>query len=121
MAGALILNAGTASPITLPIASVSMQPPRQVGAVSNAYLGGERSSLQREMQLHQYVTTPIMLTVALSVRSLTALGAQIPVTGVLFQGGIITCAMTVSWEAVAGTVGDDGWPLVTMRLAVREV
>lgn len=121
MADTLILNAGTSAPLVVPCTKAGKQAPKLVGAVSNAFAGNERSSIRREMQLHQYVTSPITSYTAHAIESLFALGASIPVSGSLFRGFIVSCAATVHSDTVPGLVGDDGFPMVTMTLDVREV
>lgn len=118
---ALILNVGTTNPLTLDCTKAAKLPPLVVGQVTNAFAGNERNATRRELQRHAYTTSPVDDATRDAVERLCALSAVIPVTGALFRGFVVSCAILVTAEAIPGLVDGSAFPMYTLTLAVREV
>ena len=112
----LIINANTASPVTVQVSRAGRGAPVMIGSKSMSFAGAERSSVRGVRRQFQVVTIPVTDAVRASIEDITSRGAQLPCSGDLF--GNIQTQASIEVLSCEGVMGLSDW---VMTLGISEI
>jgi hypothetical protein len=113
----LILNAGTASPVTIQVQSAGENAPTEIGSVTPSFNGPDRSSVRAVKRNYGSLSTYVSTVVKDSIIDLLKSGRQIPCSGDLLSNIQKQCTVRYTGATMSNQIVD----MWTVGLTLSEV